>query len=130
MTAIHAKVGALSLFVGDVARAKAFYQRVFDLQPLFEDETSCAFRFGDAILNLVTSATAPELIEPASVATAGAGSAFMLTIWVEDADAACADLAERGVTLLNGPIDRPWGVRTATFQDPDGHVWEVAQQLQ
>ena len=35
MTAIPAKVGALSLFVGDVARAKAFYQRVFDLQPLF-----------------------------------------------------------------------------------------------
>ena len=29
----------------------------------------------------------------------------------------------------NGPIDRVWGMRTAAFADPDGHVWEVAQQL-
>jgi uncharacterized glyoxalase superfamily protein PhnB len=34
------------------------------------------------------------------------------------------------VELINGPIDRPWGMRTACFADPDGHVWEIAQQLQ
>ena len=34
----------------------------------------------------------------------------------------------RGVELLNGPLDREWGVRTAAFADPDGHVWEVAQE--
>ena len=28
-----------------------------------------------------------------------------------------------------GPIDRPWGVRTAAFADPDGYLWEIAQQL-
>jgi len=39
----------------------------------------------------------------------------------------CAELAARGVTLLNGPIDRPWGVRTASFQDPGGHIWEIAK---
>ena len=32
----------------------------------------------------------------------------------------------RGATLLNGPIDRPWGIRTAAFRDPAGHVWELA----
>ncbi len=31
--------------------------------------------------------------------------------------------------LLNGPIDREWGVRTASFTDPDGHIWEIAEQL-
>jgi uncharacterized glyoxalase superfamily protein PhnB len=31
--------------------------------------------------------------------------------------------------LLNGPIDRPWGRRTAAFADPAGHLWEVAQEL-
>jgi uncharacterized glyoxalase superfamily protein PhnB len=46
---------------------------------------------------------------------------------VEDVDAAARGLAERGVTLLNGPVDRPWGVRTAAFADPAGHVWELAQ---
>jgi catechol 2,3-dioxygenase-like lactoylglutathione lyase family enzyme len=33
------------------------------------------------------------------------------------------------VELLNGPLDREWGVRTAAFADPDGHVWEIAQEL-
>jgi uncharacterized glyoxalase superfamily protein PhnB len=33
------------------------------------------------------------------------------------------------VALLNGPIDRPWGRRTAAFADPAGNVWEIAQIL-
>ena len=44
-----------------------------------------------------------------------------------DVDAVCAELATRGVTLLNGPMDRPWGVRTASFVDPGGHIWEIAK---
>jgi catechol 2,3-dioxygenase-like lactoylglutathione lyase family enzyme len=31
-----------------------------------------------------------------------------------------------GVELLNGPMDRPWGNRTASFRDPGGHIWEIA----
>jgi lactoylglutathione lyase len=57
------------------------------------------------------------------------GSRLQLSIWVEDFDAACALLEQRGVTLLTGPIDRAWGMRTATFTDPDGHSWEIAQEL-
>ncbi len=38
-----------------------------------------------------------------------------------------AELDRRGVALLNGPVDRPWGVRTAAFADPSGHVWEIAR---
>ena len=34
----------------------------------------------------------------------------------------------RGVELLNGPMDRPWGIRTAAFADPAGHIWEIAQE--
>ena len=34
-----------------------------------------------------------------------------------------------GVDLLNGPMNRPWGVRTASFADPGGHIWEIAQEL-
>ena len=48
---------------------------------------------------------------------------------VENVDVMCGQLAERGVTLLNGPMDRPWGVRTASFRDPGGHIWEIAHNL-
>jgi catechol 2,3-dioxygenase-like lactoylglutathione lyase family enzyme len=119
----------VTLFVDDPRRSKEFYGRVFDLQPVYEDESAVAFRFENTIVNLLEASAAHELVEPAPVAAGEAGSSFQLTIWVDDAEAACAELGARRVELLNGPLDRPWGVRTAAFADPDGHVWEIAQQL-
>ena len=127
--ALPTGIGAITLFVEDVPRSKAFYARAFDAAPILEDESSAAFRLDNAILNVLDRSEADELITPAAVGQGDAGSRFQLTIWVEDADTACSELGTRGVTLLNGPIDRPWGVRTAAFADPDGHIWEVAQQL-
>ena len=122
------RVGVITLFVEAVEPAKTFYARVFDLPVVFEDESSAVFRFENMLVNLVDAQSAPELIEPAPVGT-GRDARFMSTVWVDDADAACEELRARGVQLLNGPQDRPWGVRTAAFADPDGHVWEIAQQL-
>jgi lactoylglutathione lyase len=122
-------VGAITLFVADPSRSKGFYERVFDVPIVYEDDDGITFKFDNTLVNLLALRAAPELIEPGKVATGEDGSRLQLTIWVDDADTACSQLAERGITLLNGPIDREWGVRTACFADPDGHVWEVAQQL-
>ena len=122
-------VGAITLFVEDPQRSKAFYEKVFEVPVLFEDENSAAFQFENTIVNLLATPAAHELIEPATVGGPEAGARFQFTIWVEDANAVVAELANRGVELLNGPIDREWGMRTAAFADPDGHVWEVAQQI-
>jgi uncharacterized glyoxalase superfamily protein PhnB len=81
------------------------------------------------VINLLDVSAAPELIEPGAVAGPEAGSRLMLSIWVDDADAVCAELEKRGVTLLNGPIDREWGKRSASFTDPGGHIWEIAQDI-
>ena len=130
MTHSLASIGAVTMFVEDPRRSKAFYETVFEAPVLFEDDDSVAFRFGQTIVNLLRSSEAQELIEPEAVGGREGGARFQLTIWVDDADAGCAQLAARGVSLLNGPIDRPWGMRTASFADPDGHVWEIAQELQ
>ncbi len=122
-------VGAITLFVEDAQRSKSFYQDVFDLPVIYEDESSVAFRFENTIVNLLEIPAARDLIDPGAVAGRDAGSGFQLTIWVDDADAACAELAARGVQLLNGPMNREWGMRTASFTDPDGHIWEIAQEL-
>jgi catechol 2,3-dioxygenase-like lactoylglutathione lyase family enzyme len=119
-------IGAITLFVEDVSAAKRFYGEVFGLPVTFEDDDSAVFNFGNTLINLLKSTAASELIEPAAVAPPGAGSRLQLTIHVDDVDAMCAELAERGVELLNGPMDRPWGVRTACFSDPGGHIWEIA----
>ena len=121
------EIGAITLFVEDLGAAKAFYREVFGLPVAFEDDASAVFDFGSTIINLLTVSAADELIEPAAVGTPDAGSRLQLTIEVDDVDATCAVLASRGVQLLNGPIDRPWGVRTASFRDPGGHIWEIAQ---
>jgi len=122
-------VSAITVFVQDPKRSKAFYERVFAVPVVFEDESSAAFKFENTIVNLLATPAAHELIEPATVGGPEAGARFQFTIWVEDANAAVEQLREQGVELLNGPIDREWGMRTAAFADPDGHVWEVAQQL-
>jgi catechol 2,3-dioxygenase-like lactoylglutathione lyase family enzyme len=121
-------VGAITLFVEDPQRSKAFYETAFDVPVIFEDENSAVFQFENTIVNLLAT-PAHELIAPGTVGGPDGGARFQFTIWVEDANAACEELANRGVELLNGPIDREWGMRTAAFTDPDGHVWEVAQQL-
>ena len=118
------------MFVEDPQRSKSFYEREFDLAPVYEDENAAAFEFENTILNLLRTSEAHGLIGPAKVAAARTGSRFQLTIWVEDTDAVCAELAARGVELVNGPIDRDWGLRTAAFADPDGHIWEGAAPIE
>jgi catechol 2,3-dioxygenase-like lactoylglutathione lyase family enzyme len=119
-------IGAITLFVEDLGAAKRFYREVFDLPVAFEDGDSAVFDFGNTIINLLKRTAARELIEPALVAGRDTGSRFQFTIEVDDVDATCADLVARGVKLLNGPLDRPWGIRTASFTDPSGHIWEIA----
>jgi len=124
------RIHAITLFVEDLAAAKQFYAEVFGVSVTFEDDASVVFDFGNTLVNLLKAAAALELIDPAAVAPPEAGARLQLTIEVDDVDAMCAELSRRGVTLLNGPMNRPWGVRTATFRDPGGHIWEIAKSFQ
>ena len=119
-------IAAITLFVEDLGAAKGFYQEVFRLAIVHEDEDSAVFRFGETLINLLRASEAPSLVSPASVAPSSAGVRFQFTLDVEDVDAMCDELKRRGVVLLNGPLDRPWGLRTASFRDPGGHIWEIA----
>jgi len=124
-----ASVGAITLFTEDLERAKLFYEEVFGVPLVFADEVSAVYKLENTVINLLEIPAARELIDPGSVANREAGARFQLTIEVDDVDAVCAVLGRRGVQLLNGPMDRPWGIRTASFTDPGGHIWEVAQGL-
>ena len=119
-------IGAVTLFVEDLPTCRTFYERVFDLSVHYQDDESAVFKFGGVLINLLTASAAPELIEPAHVGDPGAGVRMQFTLNVDDVDATAARLTSLGVDLLNGPVDRPWGVRTASFRDPAGHIWEVA----
>jgi catechol 2,3-dioxygenase-like lactoylglutathione lyase family enzyme len=123
------KISAITLFTEDLAASKAFYQNAFGLPVTYEDPNSAVFDFDGTYINLLKIPAAHELIAPAVVAGPSGGARTQFTLGVEDVDAACAELASRGVTLLNGPMNRPWGIRTASFADPSGHIWELAADL-
>ena len=120
-------ISAVTLFVDDLEVTKQFYREVFGLTVVFEDDDSAVFNFGNTSVNLLKTTAAGELVQPATVASRDAGSRLVFTIEVDDVDAMCVELVTRGVEILNGPMDRPWGVRTAAFSDPGGHIWEIAK---
>ena len=122
-------IEVVTLFVDDIDIARSFYQKVFAPEVVYQNDVSAVLKFSGAMINLLKASQAVQLVEPSAVAAPGTGARVLLTIRVEDVDAVCAQLRSQGVALLNGPIDRPWGRRTAAFADPSGHVWEVAQEI-
>ena len=122
------RVFAVTLVVEDLDAAREFYARAFELPEHYYSGDSAVFRFGELLINLLQADKGPELLDPVPVAPVESGVRVQLTVPVDDVDAVAAGLVSRGVELLRGPEDRPWGPRTASFRDPGGHVWEIAQR--
>jgi catechol 2,3-dioxygenase-like lactoylglutathione lyase family enzyme len=123
------EIEVITLFVPDLERTKAFYRTVFGLPAVYEDDNCAVMKLGGMMINLLDRSQAPVLVTPKAIADGGAAPSALLTIKVSDVDSVCKQLKEHGVALLNGPVDRPWKRRTATFEDPAGNVWEIAQLL-
>ncbi len=121
------QINAMTLVVGDLERSKTFYREVFGLLPLDEEEDLAVLGFTNMYVALRRDpAHQPPGREVLGLAEKGVGQ---FAIWVEDVDAVRAELDEHGVTLISGPADRGWGMRTITFADPDGYIWQIAQDL-
>lgn len=129
MLADFRSVETLTFFVDDLNDARQFYNGLLDLPVVYEDEVSFVVKLENVLLNLLAASEAVDVIDPLTPGPQSAGPRFMITVTVADAVASHAELTGRGVTFLNGPIDRPWGRRTAAFADPAGIVWEIAQLL-
>ncbi len=129
MTEWQKRIGAITLFVEDVAASRAFYRKVFELEPFDDGETNVGFKLTDQYFFLTASSAASDMIAPLAAGSAGDGPRLVFAIIVEDVDAVAAELKDKGVALINGPEDRFWGMRTLNFADPDGYVWEIATEL-
>ena len=121
------QIGAMTLFVPDLGEAQKFYADAFGLEAQPMDENSLMLRFEDTFVFLRRVAAAaqpvPEVLEEA------ANGVGQFAIIVDDVDAVCAEITGRGIKPLTGPADRDWGMRTATFADPGGYIWEIAQEI-
>jgi catechol 2,3-dioxygenase-like lactoylglutathione lyase family enzyme len=121
------EIGAMTLFVPDLQAAKAFYLKAFALDGDDVGDDTVMLRFDNTMVFLHE---VPGVGGPVSAAREnGLKGEGQFAVIVDDVDAVGAELAERGVELLAGPADRPWGMRTLTFADPAGHIWEIAQEI-
>jgi uncharacterized glyoxalase superfamily protein PhnB len=78
---------------------------------------------------LATSGSGTELAKDANVAPAapktGEFSIGHLVSSKAEVDALLSQAQAAGATLTDQPHDRPWGIYSGYFRDPDGHLWEV-----
>lgn len=107
------KLNQVTLPVRDIARAKAFYERV-GFRLLVDSPHYCRFLApqGD---------TTFSLHQESGPVTPGA----VLYLETDDVDAGVADLEGKGVVFDTPPADESWLWREAAFHDPDGHRWKL-----
>jgi len=122
-------VGAIILFVEDLQRSRSFYHEVLGLDVEFEDDQSVGFKIEGLAFIVLQVDRARAQLQGEPTATPSAGATAFLATFTDDVDAVHAKLEKRGIQFFQRPADQPWGMRTAYFKDPDGHIWEIAQPI-
>lgn len=123
--AFEGNVFAITLVSDDLEASADFYGGLLGLALVYEDDNSAIYKCGETMINLLRANEAEELAAPDGVGS-NSGVRAVYTLRFADIDALAADLVKANVPILSGPIDRPWGVRTLSIQDPSGHTWEFA----
>ncbi len=114
------KLELVQVPVADVDRAKAFYEQVGFVAE-HDHQVSEELRF----VQLTPPGSACSISLTSGAHEMEPGSVEGLQLVVDDADAARAQLLERGVEV--GEVQEfPWG-RFVFFADPDGNGWAVQQ---
>jgi predicted enzyme related to lactoylglutathione lyase len=116
------KLELVAIPVSDVDRAKDFYvQAGFNAD--HDHKVSDEIRF----VQLTPPGSACSIALGKGVTDAEPGSVQGMQVVVADADAARAELSERGIDVSEVQ-EYPWG-RFVFFSDPDGNRWSV-QEIQ
>ena len=117
------------MFIEDPSRSKAFYEKVFGVPAIYEDDVAVAFQFENLVVNLLQTGAAHELIEPATVRQPRCGLA--LPAHDRGRRRGCGVHGAHGQRrrLVERP-DRPgMGHAHRGFRGSDGHVWELAAKI-
>ena len=118
----------VTLGVTDIARSRAFYQRLgFMASPASNDDVAF-FDANGIVLGLFghdALAHDANMVAQAPPEFRGVSLAWNATDEAE-VDAIIAHAVARGARLVKAPEKVFWGGYSGYFADPDGHLWEVA----
>jgi catechol 2,3-dioxygenase-like lactoylglutathione lyase family enzyme len=135
---VRARIDVLTLGVRDLERSLAFYRAlglespgVIGTEFVGDDATpggtAAMFVLEDGLTLALYGRDDLAKDANTSFDAPGAGefSIGHLVGSKQDVDDVLAAAAAAGATLTEEPHDRPWGIYSGYFRDPDGHLWEV-----
>lgn len=121
------RVSLITLGVADLARARAFYEKLGFKASSVGGGGVVFFQIGALGLSLFPR---ESLACDAGAAPEGSGfRAITLAHNVrtrEEVAAVIAEAVRAGATLVKPSQEAPWGGQSGYFADPDGHLWEIA----
>ena len=136
---MNPRIDVITIAVDNLERSLAFYRDGLGLKT----EGIIANEFGGDETNAASAVVffelegglklalypRSELAKDAGIAALPAGSSgFSIGHLVAD-KSKVDELLERaraaGAPISGGPRDRPWGIYSGYFRDPDGHLWEI-----
>ena len=132
------RIHVITLGVGDLDRSLAFYRALGFESPgvigteFVGDDTNpggaaAMFQLDNGVtLALYGRADlAKDANIPVPPPRSGEFSIGQLVATREDVDAVLAQAEAAGATLTDPAHERPWGIYSGYFRDPDGHLWEI-----
>ena|SRR5437588_2201444 len=131
------RVDVLTLGVGDLERALAFYRAVglsstgvIGTQYVGDETTpagaAAMFKLRRGLLLMLYPRS--ELAKDANTPLEPGTGAFSIGHFVSsraEVDEVLERAEAAGATLTDKPHERPWGIYSGYFRDPDGHLWEI-----
>jgi uncharacterized protein len=136
---VDARIHVITLGVDDLDRALAFYRDGLGLPTkgvtgtefAGDDENPAGavvmFELGGGLIFALYPRTelAKDANVPAAAETTGGFSIGHAVPSREDVDEVLARAVAAGATSTGPAHDRPWGIYSGYFRDPDGHLWEI-----
>lgn len=119
----------VNLPVSDRARANAFYEAIGATKnPQFSDDTATCMVFSETIYAMLLTHPKFQSFTPKAIADARASSEVLIALSAEakgDVDATVAKAVAAGGKADPGPVQDHGFMYGRSFEDPDGHIWEI-----
>ena len=124
-----AKLIFINLPVSDLARATAFYQAIGAVkrEPFCDDTASCMV-LSDTIHVMLMTHDKYRLFTTKTIADAKTTSQVLLCLSADsraEVDDVVSKAQSAGGVLDPSPVDEYDFMYGRSFEDPDGHIWEV-----
>jgi hypothetical protein len=123
---VKQRVNLITLGVGDLGRARRFYEALGWSTGAAPEDDVVFFQAGEMVLALWDRA---RLAEDSAVSDGGGWGGVTLALNFDspaEVDATIEEARSAGATIGREPAETFWGGYSGVFIDPDGYPWEVA----